>query len=299
MKYLNFEGLQYFYSKLSSSLASQYISQSNLKTINGQSLIGSGNISLLSNHASGTLTVGGTTSNVPTINIKRDDTPHPAIILNEGGQGGLASITFQHAGTGALGTTINRNGVIIAGKSSSDLLTAAGSTTSLKTINNQSLLGSGNITIEGGGISQQNTNIIVSLGDDSLTINGENPKTIEFFYNNRLVSGLDLNDYLPLSGGTMTGDIVRKDDQKRTIYTIGSVANGPWIQCFDQGNGRNITINGSEIKVFGGGGTATIPNNIRYAWDNIHFSLWPDNTTNRIYKFNLQKLIDDGYLIEE
>lgn len=158
MKYLNFEGLQYFYSKLSSSLASQYVSQGNLKTINGQSLIGTGDI-----------------------------------------------------------------------------------------------------TIEGG------------------------------------ASG----DYLPLSGGTMTGNIVRKDDQNRTIYNIGTVANGPWIQCFDRRNGRNITINGSEIKVFGGGGTATIPNNIRYAWDNIHFSLWPDNQTNRIYKFNLQKLIDDGYLIEE
>ena len=211
MKYLNFEGLQYFYSKLSSSLASKYVSQSNLKTINGQSLTGSGNISLLSNPISGTLTVGGTPSNVPTINIKRDDTPYPAIILNEGGLGGLASITFQHAGTGELGTTINRNGVTIAGKSSSDLLTAAGSTTSLKTINNQSLLGSGNITIEGGSISQQNENIIVSLGDDSLTINGENPKTIEFFYNNRLVSGLDLNDYLPLSGGELSGPLYMTD----------------------------------------------------------------------------------------
>ena len=46
MKYLNFEGLQYFYSKLSSSLASQYVSQSNLKTINGQSLIGTGDITI-------------------------------------------------------------------------------------------------------------------------------------------------------------------------------------------------------------------------------------------------------------
>lgn len=46
MKYLNFEGLQYFYSKLSSSLASQYVSQGNLKTINGQSLIGTGDITI-------------------------------------------------------------------------------------------------------------------------------------------------------------------------------------------------------------------------------------------------------------
>ena len=89
------------------------VSGNTIKTINGQSLLGSGNISLLSNPVSGTLTVGGTTSNVPTINIKRDDTPHPAIILNEGGQGGLASIVIQHAGTGELGTTINRDGLTL------------------------------------------------------------------------------------------------------------------------------------------------------------------------------------------
>ena len=157
------------------------VSGTNIKTINGQSLLGSGNISLLSNPVSGTLTVGGTTSNVPTINIKRDDTPHPAIILNEGGQGGLASIVIQHAGTGELGTTINRNGVTIAGKSSSDLLTAAGSTTSLKTINNQSLLGSGNITIEGG-------------------------------------AG---GDYLPLSGGTLTGSLYMTGSSQLQLIGIG------------------------------------------------------------------------------
>ena len=213
------------------------VSGTNIKTINGQSLLGSGNISLLSNPVSGTLTVGGTPTNVPTINIKRDDTPYPAIILNEGGSGGLASITFQHAGTGELGTTINRNGVTIAGKSSSDLLTAAGSTTSLKTINNQSLLGSGNITIEGGSISQPKENIIVSLGDDSLTINGENPKTIEFFYNNRLVTGLDLNDYLPLSGGTLSGN----------LYMVGST---PQLQLI--GIGGYLAFKDTENNVLAG-----------------------------------------------
>lgn len=46
MKYLNFEGLQYFYSKLSSPLASQYVSQGNLKTINGQTLLGNGDVDM-------------------------------------------------------------------------------------------------------------------------------------------------------------------------------------------------------------------------------------------------------------
>lgn len=320
MKYLNFEGLQYFYSKLSSSLSSKYVSQGNLKTINGQSLIGSGNISLLSNPVSGTFNVGGTMSNVPTINIKRDDTPHPAIILSEGGQHSLASIVIQHAGTGDLGTTITRNGVTIAGKSSSDLLTAAGNTTSLKTINNQSLLGSGNITIEGGSISQQNENIIVSLGDDSLTINGENPKTIEFFYNNRLVTGLDLNDYLPLSGGTLTGSVYMtggtpqlqligiggmlsfKDIENNTlasIYTFNdhSPVNDKSygiIYCKTDDDSSSSNLSPGYLTLQSNGGAVGEPNQITYRYNNIVITM-PNGT----YKFNLQKLIDDGYLIQE
>ena len=181
------------------------VSGTNIKTINGQTLLGNGNISLLSNPVSGTLTVGGTTSNVPTINIKRDDTPHPAIILNEGGQGGLASIVIQHAGTGELGTTINRNGVTIAGKSSSDLLTAAGSTTSLKTINNQSLLGSGNITIEGG------------------------------------ASG----DYLPLSGGTLTGNVNMTGDNPIFKLT-GSDGYSITLQPQGENSDPSITIESAD-----------------------------------------------------
>lgn len=43
--------------------------------------------------------------------------------------------------------TSNSKGIIISGKSNTDLLNAAGSTTTLKTINNNSLLGSGNIEL--------------------------------------------------------------------------------------------------------------------------------------------------------
>ena len=50
---------------------------------------------------------------------------------------------------------IESGGISIRNKTSSDLLNAAGSTTKLKTINSQSLLGEGNIEIqvEGGGIT--------------------------------------------------------------------------------------------------------------------------------------------------
>ena len=50
---------------------------------------------------------------------------------------------------------VKSGGISIRNKTSSDLLNAAGSTTKLKTINSQSLLGEGNIEIqvEGGGIT--------------------------------------------------------------------------------------------------------------------------------------------------
>lgn len=48
MKYLDFNGLQYFYSKLSSTLSDGYLPKDGLKTINGHSLIGTGDIDLVS-----------------------------------------------------------------------------------------------------------------------------------------------------------------------------------------------------------------------------------------------------------
>ena len=163
MKYLNFEGLQYFYSKLSSSLASKYVSQSNLKTINGQSLIGTGDI-----------------------------------------------------------------------------------------------------TIEGG------------------------------------VSG----DYLPLSGGNMTGRIEYKTPNNTVLCEIGTNGNvnvnqgTGWIVCKNSGADVKSTIQGHGMRIYTGNASDTEPTYIEYFNDNIHITFHRDNTK-QIYKFNLQKLIDDGYLIEE
>ena len=106
---------------------------------------------ILYNPINGTLNIYGTVSNTPTINIKRDDLTRPSIILSEGGQGQNASIVIQHGSMEGGEMTIMRSGITIADKTSSDLLNAAGGTTTLKTINGQSLLGSGDITIEGGG----------------------------------------------------------------------------------------------------------------------------------------------------
>ena len=274
MKYLNFEGLQYFYSKLSSSLASQYVSQSNLKTINGQSLIGTGDITIEGGASGDYLPLSG-----GTLTGSLDITGFPQLQLIGGT--GLFSIKDTENHTLASIYTFNDHSPV--NDKTSGIIYCKNDDDSA-----ESNLSPGQLTLTNSGES-------IYVRPSGIEKSGGSPT--EVFATDGSV--VDMNTYLPLSGGTMTGDIVRKDDQNRTIYTIGSVANGPWIQCFDQGSARNITIDGSEIKVFGGGGTATIPNNIRYAWDNIHFSLWPDNTTNRIYKFNLQKLIDDGYLIEE
>ena len=165
MKYLNFEGLQYFYSKLSSSLAGKYVSQSNLKTINGQSLIGTGDI-----------------------------------------------------------------------------------------------------TIEGG------------------------------------ASG----DYLPLSGGTMTGDIIYKSPNESVLCSIGTqgdVAHNNatgWIACDNIGSGYRTIIQGNGLRAYAQNSSETAqPYQIEYFYDNIYIYFHPDSSTTRKYKFNLQKLINDGYLIEE
>lgn len=64
--------------------------------------------------------------------------------------------------------------------------------TNIKTINNNSLLGSGNITISGGGGS-------VTV-DDALSTTSENPVQNKVITNN-------FGNYLPLTGGTLTGDL--------------------------------------------------------------------------------------------
>ena len=287
MKYLNFEGLQYFYSKLSSSLASQYVSQGNLKTINGQSLIGTGDITIEGGASGDYLPLsGGTlTGNVnmtgynPIFKLTGEN--GYSITLQPEGENSDPSITIESPDGAPKVQVITSEGKSKLTGTELAFLDGLDNATSRFT----------DRYIQIGDRSEE----FIHVSSSGIEKNGGSPTKV-FATDGSVV---DMNTYLPLSGGTMTGDIVRKDDQNRTIYNIGTVANGPWIQCFDRRNGRNITINGSEIKVFGGGGTATIPNNIRYAWDNIHFSLWPDNQTNRIYKFNLQKLIDDGYLIEE
>ena len=116
--------------------------------------------------------------------------------------------------------------------------------------------------------------------------------------------GTETKKYLPLSGGTMTGDIARQTPNGTTLYSLrtnGNVAMNQgtgWITCINidyakailSGDGLSISRLGTK--------SDTEPNYIRYSFDNIHIGIDPSGVRHR-YKFNIQKLIDDGYLIEE
>ena len=111
------------------------VSSSNIKTINNEDLLGSGNLNVQPTLVSGT--------NIKTINNQS--------ILGSG------NISISGGGVSDYDQLSNRpqinNNTLTGDKSSSDLglQDTLVSGTNIKTINNQSLLGSGNITISGGG----------------------------------------------------------------------------------------------------------------------------------------------------
>ena len=179
-----------------SSLASKQdklVSGTNIKTINSQSLLGSGNISI---EAGSSITVDSalsTTSENPVQNkvitntlqtkANASDIPTKVSQLENDSKfatqtavaTGLAtkadkdSLTSLEGSVSTLETTVrNQDKSIIANaqaiQGKQDKLVSG---TNIKTVNNQSLLGSGNISIEGGG-----STIVV---DDALSDTSENP----------------------------------------------------------------------------------------------------------------------------
>ena len=106
------------FNDLKSTKQDTLVSGTNIKTVNGNSLLGSGNI----------------------------------VISGGGGGGDINSITMNgsavpvNAGVADLGTVVTDK---------SDKQDTLVSGTNIKTINNESILGSGNITIQGGGTQQQ------------------------------------------------------------------------------------------------------------------------------------------------
>lgn len=93
----------------------------NSLSFSGSMILGAGNVVLSSSNSSGFIISGDNPSNLVTI-------------IPSGGSSDII--------------TISTGGISLSGKDGSDILTAAGSTTKLKTINSQSLLGEGNIEIQ-------------------------------------------------------------------------------------------------------------------------------------------------------
>ena len=116
--------------------------------------------------------------------------------------------------------------------------------------------------------------------------------------------GTETKKYLPLSGGTMTGGIECRTPNNSLLYSIetaGDVSNNHgsgYIQCKNVVTNHSVTIQGGRIDIYGGNGTDTIPDKIGFSDRNIYI-YFRQNGISHEYKFNLQKLIDDGYLIEE
>lgn len=115
-------------------------------------------------------------------------------------------------------------GVTIPNKTASDLLNAVGSTTTLKTINNNSLLGSGNIelpttesiqditgsnTYTGANYISKETNLtdaVVQL-DEEIKATNDNLALEHANAEATYAKKTELSSYLPLSGGTLTGNL--------------------------------------------------------------------------------------------
>ena len=102
--------------------------------------------------------------------------------------------------------------------------------TNIKTINNQSLLGSGNITIQGGS-GGGDTNVIETIKVNGTALTPDSNKAVDITVPTTLDSISDgttrkLSDYLPLSGGTMTGAItVAPGDGKGLLFSTTSNIN--------------------------------------------------------------------------
>lgn len=118
-KYLDNTGLSYFWNKINTKKQNTLVSGTNIKTINNQSLLGSGNISI-----SG----GGGSA----IDVQINGT---SIVSND-----VANIVTNSAYSGSTNKIATMSD--ISGKQ--DTLVSG---TNIKTINNESLLSSGNITV--------------------------------------------------------------------------------------------------------------------------------------------------------
>lgn len=252
-------------------LQTKLVSGTSIKTINGQSLLGSGNISISGG--------GGT----PGIDARSDSEFARESLVPEyrthtiGTQSQVAFGSGLSVGDLVVNGTSDVKGVAV--RVDTDVIQPKlVSGTSIKTINNQSLLGSGNITISGGGGGQDMGIRVVEKGESSYTeggvvnvetgINPNDGPLIAYNKESGLImttledNGEDIGVMLAIDGDVIQGKLVSGNNIKTvnntSILGSGNISVQPTLV-----SGTNIkTINNQSllgsgnISIGGGSGTS-------------------------------------------
>lgn len=140
------------YGKSYANKQDKLVSGTNIKTINGNSLLGSGNIVIQGGGGGDTVTYTQTVSSGTKLgDININGTPNtvyaPTIPTTVSSFTNDAGYLTSHQSI----KTINSTSMVGTGNVSVQPTLVSG--TNIKTVNNESLLGSGNITIQGGGLT--------------------------------------------------------------------------------------------------------------------------------------------------
>ncbi len=125
------------------------VSGTNIKTVNNQSILGSGNIDV---QGGGSITVDSSLSTTSTNPVQ-----NKVITTALGGkQDTISDLATIRSGAAAGATAVQPSAL----SAKQDVLVSG---TNIKTINNESILGSGNITIQGGGGSGSVTSVAMTV----------------------------------------------------------------------------------------------------------------------------------------
>lgn len=269
------------------AIQEKLVSSTNIKTINNQSLLGSGNITI--SGGSGGQDMGfraaaieETTYNDTEVKVDTEQGFNPTdgpIITYKSGSGIKMTVVEDNGEeiginigvdtdeiqpklvSGTSLKTINNNDLLGAGNISVQESLVSG--TNIKTINNQSILGSGNISISGGGVSdydqlsnrpQINNNTLTGdqsssdLGLQDTLVSGTNIKTI----NNQSLLGAG-NITISGGGGTSDYDQLSNRPQINGHTLSGDMSTSDiGIVIPDVSTKQDTLVSGTNIKTING-----------------------------------------------